>query len=104
MCCLVNVHAYKCTAVGVPIFIRGSQNPMKMGTQGSLKYYENRDLGPHFSMKMGTWGPQFGGPYFYMTPDVLHSVYVCIYFSVAMVPGTANPFLKGLPQTIVHGW
>ena len=33
---------------------------MKMGTQGSLKYYENRDPGPHFSMKMGTRGPQFG--------------------------------------------
>ena len=32
-----------------------------MGTQGSPKYYENRDPGPHFSMKMGTWGPQFGG-------------------------------------------
>ena len=37
---------------------------MKMGTQGSLIYYENRDLGPHFSMKMGTRGPQFGGSLF----------------------------------------
>ena len=38
-----------------------------MGTQGSLKYYENRDPGPHFSMKMGTWVPNLGGPYFHMT-------------------------------------
>ena len=37
---------------------------MKMGTQGSLKYYEIRDPGPHFSMKMGTRGPQFGGSLF----------------------------------------
>ena len=35
-----------------------------MGTQGSLKYYENRDPDPHFSMKMGTRGPQFGGSLF----------------------------------------
>ena len=28
---------------------------------GSPKYYENRDPGPHFPMKMGTRGPQFGG-------------------------------------------
>ena len=35
-----------------------------MGTQGSLKYYENRDPGPHFSMKMGTRGPHFGGSLF----------------------------------------
>ena len=35
-----------------------------MGTQGSLKYYEKRDPGPHFSMKMGTWGPHFGGSLF----------------------------------------
>ena len=35
-----------------------------MGTQGSLKYYENRDPGPHFSMKMGTRGPQIGGSLF----------------------------------------
>ena len=42
-----------------------------MGTQGSLKYYENRDPGPHFSMKMGTRGPQFGGPYFHITPVLL---------------------------------
>ena len=32
-----------------------------MGTQGSPKYYENGDPGPHFPMKMGTRGPQFGG-------------------------------------------
>ena len=31
---------------------------------GSLNYYENRDPGPHSPMKIGTWGPQFGGsPY-----------------------------------------
>ena len=29
-----------------------------------LKYYENRDPGPHFSMKMETRGPQFGGSLF----------------------------------------
>ena len=30
---------------------RVPQNPVKMGTQGSLKYYyENGDLGPHFHM------------------------------------------------------
>jgi hypothetical protein len=37
----------------------GPQNPVKMGTQGSLKYYENRDPGPHFSMKIGTRVPIF---------------------------------------------
>ena len=62
MCCLVNVYAYNCIALGVPIFIRGSP-----------KSYENRDPGPHFSMKMGTRGPLFnlGDPYFHMTPVVL---------------------------------
>ena len=40
----------------------------EMGTQGSLKYYENRDPGPHFPMKMGTRGPQFrGSPFSYDT-------------------------------------
>ena len=50
-----------------------------MGTQGSLEYYENRDPGPHFSMKMGTRGPHFGGPYFHMTPAVLQliSIHSC---------------------------
>ena len=27
-------YAYNCIALGVPILIRGSQNPMKMGTHG----------------------------------------------------------------------
>ena len=43
---------------------KGPQNPVKMGTQGSLKYYENRDPGPHFSMNMGTQGSRFGGSLF----------------------------------------
>ena len=37
---------------------------MKMEIQGSPKYYENRDPGPHFPMKMGTWGPRFAGSLF----------------------------------------
>ena len=58
--CLVNVHVHMS---GGPHFHRreGPQNPVKLGTQGSLKYYENRDPGPHFPMKMGTRGPQFRG-------------------------------------------
>ena len=48
--CLVNVHAY---------MSGGPQNPMKMGTQVSLKYYGNRDLGPHFPMKWESGVPSF---------------------------------------------
>ena len=68
MCCLINVHAYKCIALRVPIFIRGSPKSCENGGPGVPKYYQNRDPGPHFSMKMRTQGPQFGGPYSYMTP------------------------------------
>ena len=49
--CLVNVHVH---------VSGGPQNPVKLGTQGSLKYYENRDPGPNL-----------GGPHFHMTPGVL---------------------------------
>ena len=39
----------------------GPQNPLRMGTQGSLKYYENRDLGSPIwgslsSYDTGTYG------------------------------------------------
>ena len=57
-CCLVNVHAYKCIALGVPIFIRGSP-----------KSYENGDPGvPKILWKWGPRVPNLGGPYFHMTP------------------------------------
>ena len=62
MCCLVNVYAYNCIALGVPIFIRGSPKSYENGDPGVPN--ENRDPGPHFSMRMGTWGPQFGGSLF----------------------------------------
>ena len=51
-----------------PFSREGPQYPVKMETRGSPKYYKNRDPDPHFRMKMGTRGPQFGGPHFHMTP------------------------------------
>ena len=45
MCCLVNVYAYNCIALGVPIFIRGYPKSYENGDPGVP---ENRDPGPHF--------------------------------------------------------
>ena len=65
----------------------GPQFPMKMGTQGSLKYYENRDLGPHFPMKMETKGPQFGGyPFSHDTghiQDIAHTQSITMFVHVS---------------------
>ena len=78
MCCLVNVYAYNFIALGVPIFIRGSPKSCENGDPGLLKYYENRDLGPHFSMKVGTQGPQFGGSLFsYDTSSATSAILKC---------------------------
>ena len=52
------MHAYKCIALGVPI-----ENPIMVNGDPRIPKvlnYEKRDRGPHFSMKMGTQGPQFG--------------------------------------------
>ena len=40
------LHILKPLAIEPP-FTKPSSYAFEMGTQGSLKYYENRDLGPH---------------------------------------------------------
>ena len=57
---------------GVPNFMEGSLISYEIGDPGVTKIlgnwgpgppisYENGDPGPQFHMKMGTWGPHFGG-------------------------------------------
>ena len=48
-------------SVPVNVYVQHCGSP-KVGTWQSLKYYDSREPGPHYPMKMGTWGPQHNGP------------------------------------------
>ena len=56
---VLSIHAYKCIALGV-ISKECLQNPVKIGTQLGVPYYENKDPwpGPYF---LGIRDPHYGG-------------------------------------------